>query len=154
MASDVIGSVIDDAFDLEAIYREYCAYAERIEKENMAIVSGEFITEQIKLGAKVIFEGAQGTSLDIDHGIYPHVTSSNSSSGYAATGSGVSPIIIGKGEIIGIVKAYLSRVGTGPLPTELEGDFADDLRERGGEYGTVTGRPRSCLLYTSDAADE
>ncbi len=142
MASDVIGSVIDESFDLETIYREYCAYAERIEKENMAIVSGDFITEQIKVGAKVIFEGAQGTSLDIDHGIYPHVTSSNSSSGYAATGSGVSPQIIGKGEIIGIVKAYLSRVGTGPLPTELEGDFADDLRERGGEYGTVTGRPR------------
>ena len=142
IASDVFGSVVDEAFDVEAIYREYCAYGKRIKNEDMAIVAGEFITKEIKSGAKVIFEGAQGTSLDIDHGIYPHVTSSNSSSGYAATGSGVSPRIIGNGEIIGIVKAYLSRVGTGPLPTELEGEFADDLRERGGEYGTVTGRPR------------
>ncbi|MDX1746742.1 MAG: adenylosuccinate synthetase, partial [Halobacteriales archaeon] len=70
------------------------------------------------------------------------VTSSNPTAGYAATGTGLGPTVIGQGEVIGVVKAYLSRVGTGPLPTELEGDLADEIRERGGEFGTVTGRPR------------
>jgi adenylosuccinate synthase len=94
-----------------------------------------------------MFEGAQGTSIDIDHGIYPYVTSSNPTAGGACTGTGVAPTTVGQGEIVGIVKAYLSRVGTGPLPTELEGDeeqeeLAHYIREEGGEYGTVTGRPR------------
>ena len=142
----IAGNLVDidqsGGFDVESVYKEYKGYGERIKNEGMAIVAGDFITEHIKAGGKVIFEGAQGTLLDIDHGIYPHVTSSNSSAGYAATGSGVAPTIIGKGEIIGIIKAYLSRVGTGPLPTELDGEFADEIREKGGEYGTVTGRPR------------
>jgi adenylosuccinate synthase len=103
-----------------------------------------------------MFEGAQGTSIDIDHGVYPYVTSSNPTAGGACTGTGIGPTTVGQGEIIGIVKAYLSRVGTGPLPTELgrvEGhtpedapvrnpDLAEYIREEGGEYGTVTGRPR------------
>jgi adenylosuccinate synthase len=93
----------------------------------------------------VLFEGAQGTSIDIDHGIYPYVTSSNPTAGGAATGTGIGPTAVGRGEVVGIVKAYLSRVGTGPLPTELDGDdaaLADEIREKGGEFGTVTGRPR------------
>jgi adenylosuccinate synthase len=106
-----------------------------------------------------MFEGAQGTMIDIDHGNYPYVTSSNPTAGGAATGTGVSPGVVGGGEVVGVIKAYLSRVGSGPLPTELAGvegdtpgyegsgdpdeeDLATYIREKGGEYGTVTGRPR------------
>jgi len=94
-----------------------------------------------------MFEGAQGTLIDVDHGSYPYVTSSNPTAGGAAVGSGVGPTVTGRGEVVGVVKAYLSRVGEGPMPTELDGDereetLASDIRERGGEFGTVTGRPR------------
>lgn len=139
---DIYGGEADEAFDVEALYEEYRGYGERIESADLAVNAGEFLSERIDRGQKVILEGAQGTSLDIDHGIYPFVTSSNPSAGYAATGSGLGVTTIGKGEVIGVVKAYLSRVGTGPLPTELTGDIAEYLREEGGEYGTVTGRPR------------
>ncbi|MDY6818267.1 MAG: adenylosuccinate synthase [Halobacteriales archaeon] len=142
IVEEVYGQETDEAFDIDAIYDEYKAFGDRIEREGMAIDSGVFLDDRIEDGAKVLFEGAQGTSIDIDHGIYPYVTSSNPTAGYAATGSGVGPTHIGQGEIVGIVKAYLSRVGTGPLPTELNGDQADEIRERGGEFGTVTGRPR------------
>ncbi len=113
----------------------------------MTVNAGEFLSERIEAGDGVVLEGAQGTSIDIDHGIYPYVTSSNPTAGGAATGTGLGPSIVGRGEIVGVVKAYLSRVGTGPLPTELTGDeesesLATYIREEGGEYGTVTGRPR------------
>ena len=88
----------------------------------------------------ILFEGAQGISLDVDHGIYPYTTSSNTAAGHISTGTGVSFRDIGK--IIGVVKAYLSRVGESPLPTEIHGDEANELREKGAEYGTTTGRPR------------
>ena len=91
-------------------------------------------------GKAILFEGAQGISLDIDHGIYPYTTSSNSIAGNIATGTGVSYRNINR--IIGVTKAYISRVGIGPLPTELPKKQGDDLREKGGEYGTTTGRPR------------
>ncbi|GAG04198.1 unnamed protein product, partial [marine sediment metagenome] len=89
-----------------------------------------------------LLEGAQGTHLDIDYGIYPFGTSSNAVSGGACTGSGIPPTKINR--VIGVIKAYTSRVGEGPFPTELEGRTGEYLREKGGEYGTVTGRPRRC----------
>jgi adenylosuccinate synthase len=124
----------------------------------MLVNAGDYLSTAIDDGQTVLFEGAQGTIIDIDHGNYPYVTSSNPTAGGAATGSGLSPGVVGQGEIIGIVKAYLSRVGRGPMPTELGGvegqtagydgdagdeeDLATFIRDEGGEYGTVTGRPR------------
>ena len=116
-----------------------------MQEDGMPVEAGDFLYERHADGDDVLFEGAQGTSIDIDHGIYPYVTSSNPTAGGAAVGSGVGPGVVGQGEIVGVVKAYLSRVGTGPLPTEMTGDeedIADEIRERGGEFGTVTGRPR------------
>ena len=136
---------MDAPFDVDALYDTYRAFGERLSEEGMPVNGGQFLAERLQEGANVMFEGAQGTSLDIDHGDYPFVTSSNPTAGYAATGSGVGPTVVGQGEVIGVVKAYLSRVGTGQLPTELGGDdeeLANFIREKGGEYGTVTGRPR------------
>lgn len=93
-------------------------------------------------GQKILFEGAQAHHLDIDHGTYPFVTSSNVSAGGVCTGLGIPPKKVST--LIGIVKAYTSRVGSGPFPTELDNDFGDELREKGGEYGAVTKRPRRC----------
>ncbi|HEX5069024.1 MAG TPA: adenylosuccinate synthase [Vicinamibacterales bacterium] len=100
-------------------------------------------------GDRVMFEGAQGTLLDIDHGTYPFVTSSNSTAGGAATGLGVGPSSIGS--VLGVAKAYTTRVGGGPLPTELFGDAGERLRETGQEYGASTGRPRRCGWYDAVA---
>jgi adenylosuccinate synthase len=104
--------------------------------------TSSLLNEAISQGKKILLEGAQGTHLDIDWGIYPYGTSSNVVSGGACTGSGIPPTRIGR--IIGVVKAYTSRVGTGPFPAELTGKVGEFIRERGGEYGTVTGRPRRC----------
>ena len=93
-------------------------------------------------GKSLLFEGAQGTLLDVDHGTYPYVTSSNSTAGGACTGTGVAPTRISGA--IGVLKAYTTRVGGGPFPSELSGNVAEFLRQRGNEYGTVTGRPRRC----------
>ncbi len=101
-------------------------------------------------GKSILFEGAQGTLLDIDHGTYPYVTSSNASIGGVCTGLGVGPKAIGG--VLGVVKAYTTRVGEGPLPTELKGDMGHRLRESGNEYGAVTGRPRRCGWYDAVAA--
>jgi adenylosuccinate synthase len=98
------------------------------------------VHERLDAGQTVIFEGAQGALLDIDHGTYPFVTSSNPVAGAACIGAGVGPKDID--EVWGVMKAYGTRVGAGPFPTELEGDIADEIRERGGEYGTTTGRAR------------
>ena len=100
------------------------------------------INDYISEGKKVLFEGAQGTMLDIDHGTFPFVTSSNCTAGGICTGAGVAPSTIG--QIVGIVKAYTTRVGSGPFPTELHDDLGDHLMKRGGEYGTTTGRARRC----------
>ena len=99
-----------------------------------------WINEQIRKGKRVMFEGAQGTMLDIDHGTYPFVTSSNCVVGGVATGLGVAPKHIGR--VLGVAKAYTTRVGGGAFPTELNDDVGEHLRKRGNEYGTVTGRPR------------
>ena len=93
-----------------------------------------------KSGKSILFEGAQGISLDVDHGVYPYTTSSNTAAGHISTGTGVSFRDIDR--IIGVTKAYLSRVGESPLPSEIHGDEAKTLRDKGGEYGTTTGRPR------------
>jgi len=104
--------------------------------------TSEFVTAALKAGRRVLFEGAQGTMLDVDHGTYPYVTSSNPTAGGIAAGAGVSPRAIDR--ILGVAKAYTTRVGTGPFPTELHDAIGDRIRERGKEYGTTTGRPRRC----------
>jgi adenylosuccinate synthase len=101
-----------------------------------------YLNNALDGGQRVLFEGAQGTMLDLDHGTYPFVTSSSSTAGGACTGTGVGPTRIGA--VIGVTKAYTTRVGSGPFPTEASGEDADKIRERGGEYGAVTGRPRRC----------
>ncbi len=103
---------------------------------------GLAIHRAIRSGANVLLEGAQGSLLDVDHGTYPFVTSSNTTAGGAATGLGVAPTVIGA--VLGIVKAYTTRVGNGPLPTEMEEPLASEVRHLGAEFGATTGRPRRC----------
>jgi adenylosuccinate synthase len=107
------------------------------------------LSEAMHDGKSVLFEGAQGTLLDIDHGTYPFVTSSNASVGGVCTGLGIGPRLIGG--VLGVAKAYTTRVGEGPLPTELFGEMGERLRESGHEYGAVTGRPRRCGWYDAVA---
>lgn len=129
-----------EPLDGEAIYAEYLAYGERLRPyvKDTSVV----IYEQIKNKKKVLFEGAQGMLLDIDYGTYPFVTSSNTTAGGVASGSGIGPNMIEKA--IGVTKAYTTRVGKGPFPTELENEVGDWIREKGFEYGTTTGRSRRC----------
>ncbi|WP_458209483.1 adenylosuccinate synthase [Haladaptatus sp. NG-SE-30] len=178
LAETVFDVATDEAFDLEHIYETYRAYGERLAEEEMTVDCGAYLQRRIDEGDSVMLEGAQGTLIDIDHGTFPYVTSSNPTAGAACTGSGLGPSVIGQGDIIGIVKSYITRVGSGPLPTELggvegqtpgyvgnetrsvsddragkprgEGGHTDEAEEElatficdeGGEYGTVTGRPR------------
>ena len=123
---------------VEEIFDSYCSYGERL-KPYITDTSVE-LYNAYKSNKSILFEGAQGISLDVDHGIYPYTTSSNTAAGHISTGTGVSFRDIGR--IIGVVKAYLSRVGESPLPSEMHGSEAEALREKGGEYGTTTGRPR------------
>ena len=123
---------------VEEIFDSYCSYGERL-KPYITDTSVE-LYNAYKNNKSILFEGAQGISLDVDHGIYPYTTSSNTAAGHISTGTGVSFRDIGR--IIGVVKAYLSRVGESPLPSEMHGSEAEALREKGGEYGTTTGRPR------------
>jgi adenylosuccinate synthase len=127
-------------FDIEDIYNEYMGYAEKLSEyiADTDIIINRVISEK----KNVLFEGAQGTLLDIDHGTYPYVTSSNAIAGGACTGLGVGPTKISK--VLGVVKAYTTRVGSGPFPTEITDALGDKIRERGGEYGATTGRPRRC----------
>jgi adenylosuccinate synthase len=108
-----------------------------------------FLAEARRAGQAIMFEGAQGTLLDIDHGTYPYVTSSNATVGGVCTGLGVDPRAI-EG-VLGVAKAYTTRVGEGPLPTELTGELGNRLRESGQEFGAVTGRPRRCGWYDAVA---
>ncbi len=124
----------------EDIVAEYLGYAERLGPH--VTDTSLLLWEGIKAGKQILFEGAQGTLLDVDHGTYPFVTSSNPTAGGASVGSGIGPKTID--EIIGVAKAYISRVGTGPFPTELDDEIGDTMIELGGEYGTVTGRRRRC----------
>jgi len=122
------------------IYRTYQDFAE-ILKKYMADTS-LVLSKSVAAGKKLLFEGAQGTLLDVDHGTYPFVTSSSTCAGGAATGTGVSPREIH--EVVGISKAYVTRVGSGPFPTELLDETGEKLRQVGGEFGATTGRPRRC----------
>jgi adenylosuccinate synthase len=122
----------------EEIFKTYIEYG-RLLKPYIKDTSVE-LYNAYKSGKSILFEGAQGISLDVDHGIYPYTTSSNTAAGHISTGTGVSFHKIDR--VIGVVKAYLSRVGESPLPSEIVGPEAESLREKGGEYGTTTGRPR------------
>jgi adenylosuccinate synthase len=126
--------------DAGPIADEYLGYAERIGP--LVADTSLLVWNAIKAGKKVVFEGAQGVLLDIDHGTYPFVTSSNPISGGALTGTGVGPKDIDA--VLGIAKAYISRVGSGPFPTELDDEVGERMVQVGGEYGTVTGRRRRC----------
>ena len=126
--------------DFDAIFNEYNGYADIL--RTYVADTSLVLARDLEAGKKVLFEGAQGTLLDVDHGTYPFVTSSSTCAGGAATGSGVSPRQIH--EIIGISKAYVTRVGSGPFPTELLDDTGEELRRIGGEFGATTGRPRRC----------
>ena len=108
----------------------------------LAVDSGRVVWEALARGESVLLEGAQGALLDVDHGTYPYVTSSNTTAGGAAVGVGIGPTAIDA--VLGVVKAYTTRVGNGPLPTEAEPAVADRIRDLGGEFGATTGRPRRC----------
>jgi len=130
----------DKGFDFEKVFQEYWGYGQRLKK--YVGNSSVFVNAQIKQGRQILFEGAQGTHLDVDHGTYPFVTSSNTTAGGACTGAGVGPTKIT--EVIGVSKAYTTRVGSGPFPTELKDATGEKIRELGREYGATTGRPRRC----------
>ena len=126
------------AIDPGEVVDELLSYAERLRP--MVQDTALLLNNALDQGKTVLFEGGQATMLDVDHGTYPFVTSSNATSGGAATGAGVAPWRLST--VIGIVKAYTTRVGSGPFPTELEDEFGEFLREKGHEFGTTTGRPR------------
>ncbi len=129
-----------EPFDLEEIWQKTAAYADRL-----APFVGDtslLVDEALRAGKEVLFEGAQATMLDLDHGTYPFVTSSNPVASGAATGIGIGPTRIDR--VLGVSKAYVTRVGAGPFPSEIEGPGQARLRELGGEFGTVTGRERRC----------
>ncbi len=129
-----------DPLDPAKMYDEYAAAAE--EMRPFVADTGHMLHEILVHGGSIMFEGAQGTMLDIDHGTYPFVTSSSATAGGAATGTGVGPTAIGT--VISVTKAYVTRVGGGPFPTEIHDEIGEVLRARGHEYGAVTGRPRRC----------
>jgi len=136
------------AVDVDAIVTELLSYAAKL-KPYLANTS-LLLHEALVRGDNVLLEGGQGTLLDVDHGTYPFVTSSNPTAGGAATGSGIGPTKITR--VIGIVKAYTTRVGEGPFPTELLDENGERLRQIGGEVGTTTGRPRRCGWYDAVVA--
>ncbi len=135
-------------FDLNEVYDSVMSYGDRIKKYIKN--TSKILNDRIKDGASVMFEGAQGTLLDIDHGTFPYVTSSHTVAGCAATGSGVGPIVIDA--VYGISKSYTTRVGSGPFPTELNDEIGDRLQEKGVEYGATTGRRRRCGWYDAVSA--
>jgi adenylosuccinate synthase len=127
-----------DPLDPDKMFKEYAEAAEKIEP--FVRDTALFLNQALAAGKSIAFEGAQGTMLDIDHGTYPFVTSSSATSGGVATGTGVPPTAIDT--VIGITKAYCTRVGGGPFPSELTDEQGEDIRKRGNEFGAVTGRPR------------
>jgi adenylosuccinate synthase len=129
-----------EGFPVEKVFQQYMAYAERL-RAHIADTS-VILNQAIECGKQVLFEGAQGTHLDVDCGTYPYVTSSSAVAGGACTGTGVGPTKIDG--VLGIAKAYTTRVGGGPFPTELKDEVGNGLQERGKEFGATTGRPRRC----------
>jgi len=139
--------VQDNTMDWKPVLDQVLRLAERMRPwiRDVSVM----LADAMKDGKSILFEGAQGTLLDIDHGTYPYVTSSNASVGGVCTGLGIPPKAIG--QVLGVAKAYTTRVGEGPLPTELTGEMGNRLRESGNEYGAVTGRPRRCGWYDAVA---
>jgi adenylosuccinate synthase len=129
-----------EGFEFDQVAESYLAYAKRIRP--MVADTSLIINTAVKAGQKVLFEGAQGTLLDLDQGTYPFVTSSYPVAGGACVGAGIGPTRISK--VIGVAKAYTTRVGEGPFPTELHDEMGDTIRAAGHEFGTTTGRPRRC----------
>ncbi|MFH1074545.1 MAG: adenylosuccinate synthase [Candidatus Firestonebacteria bacterium] len=124
----------------EKLLKEYLGYGRKLKK--YIVNTFPYLYNNVKKGRRILFEGAQGTMLDIDFGTYPYVTSSNATAGGASTGTGVGPGVIDR--VIGVTKAYTTRVGEGPFPTELDNACGEKLRKNGSEYGATTGRPRRC----------
>ncbi len=132
-----LGGTVPDA---ATVARDYAALGERLRP--FVVDAGRIVGDAVKQGKKLLMEGAQGTMLDLDHGTYPFVTSSSAISGGACTGAGIGPTAVSA--VIGISKAYATRVGGGPFPTEMHGEEGEALRRAGGEFGATTGRPRRC----------
>jgi adenylosuccinate synthase len=139
--------VQDSTMDWRVVFDQLLVHGDRLRPwvRDVSLM----LAEAMAAGQTVLFEGAQGTLLDIDHGTYPYVTSSNATIGGICTGLGVGPRAIGA--VLGVAKAYTTRVGEGPLPTELSGALGNRLRDSGNEYGAVTGRPRRCGWYDAVA---
>jgi len=137
----------DSTLEWQPLFEKILALGQRMRPwvEDVSV----FLADALRDGRRILFEGAQGTLLDIDHGTYPYVTSSNSTAGGACTGLGIGPRAVNG--VLGVAKAYTTRVGGGPLPTELSGEMAERLREGGQEYGASTGRPRRCGWYDAVA---
>ena len=135
------------ALDAEAIHTEYKGYADRLAP--FVADTTDYLLDAVESQRKMLFEGAQGALLDIDHGTFPYVTSSNSSGVGVCAGSGIPPRWIGK--VLGVCKAYTTRVGGGPFPTEQDNDVGQRIRDLGNEYGTTTGRPRRCGWFDAVA---
>jgi adenylosuccinate synthase len=138
------GSALDE-YKVETIYSELAALAPRVLPYMDSVWS--LLDGKRREGKRILFEGAQGALLDVDHGTYPYVTSSNTVAAQAATGSGVGPSAIDY--VLGICKAYTTRVGDGPFPTELDNEIGHRIGDRGREFGTVTGRRRRCGWFDS-----
>ncbi len=139
-AKDYVLSQIGGSIDKHALLEQYYAYAQRLAPH--VIDTPEFLHDALKAGKQILFEGAQGTLLDIDFGTYPYVTSSNTTVGAVCTGLGVGPKAID--QVLGVAKAYVTRVGGGPFPTEMPPDLGEEIRRIGHEYGATTQRPRRC----------
>jgi adenylosuccinate synthase len=138
-----LGARVSD--DLDRAMEEALGLGERLLA--LATDTGPEISQALREGRRVLLEGAQGTALDLDHGTYPFVTSSNTTAAGAATGTGIGPTAIDA--VVGVVKAYTTRVGEGPLPTAFEPEMDERVRVLGGEYGATTGRPRRCGWFDS-----
>ena len=137
----------DEPVSWEDIFEEYCVYADKISPFVCDTV--DLMAQAIEDNKKILFEGAQGTLLDVDFGTYPYTTSSNASAGGVSSGIGVSPKQIH--DIIGITKSYATRVGSGPFPTEIVGEQGEHIQKKGGEFGSTTGRPRRCGWFDAVA---
>jgi adenylosuccinate synthase len=130
----------EERIDADGLVADVLGIRERL--MSLAVDTGRVVHDAIRAGQRVLLEGAQGALLDVDHGTYPYVTSSNTTAGGAALGVGIGPTMVDA--VVGVVKAYTTRVGAGPLPTELPSPMQEQVRELGGEYGATTGRPRRC----------
>jgi adenylosuccinate synthase len=142
-----LGALIEKPFNSAGIAREYAGYAERLRP--FVADTTSYLLDAVEGGRRILLEGAQGALLDVDHGTFPFVTSSNSSGVGVSSGSGLPGRWITK--VIGVVKAYSTRVGGGPFPTEQDNEIGQHIRDRGNEYGTVTRRPRRCGWFDAVA---